>query len=70
MPKHTEQDAQTSIFLDSNGQSFIEFIFLLSTLIIIGLVMVKGFNTGIGVYWRGIVQTVVDHNPAPSIELN
>lgn len=51
------------------GQSFIEFIFLLVTLIAISLALIAGFNGGIGIYWRGIVQTVIDQNPPPSVEL-
>lgn len=69
MPIKPEQDAQLSNVLDSRGQSFIEFIFLLTTLVVIGFVMLRGFNSGIAIYWQGIVQVVVDQNPPVSIEL-
>ena len=55
---------------NEDGQTFIEFIFLMVTLIGISFAMIAGFNRGIGIYWRGIVQTVIDQNPPPPVELN
>lgn len=70
MPQHKSTNSPLSNVHNQDGQSFIEFIFLLVTLIAISLAMVAGFNGGIGIYWRGLVQTVIDQNPPPSVELD
>ncbi|MBT7611463.1 MAG: hypothetical protein HN576_17010 [Bacteriovoracaceae bacterium] len=47
-----------------NGQSLIEFVFLMASMILISFLLLKGFNSGIGKIWTTYVTAIA--KPTPS----
>ncbi len=55
--------------LDDSGQSLIEFIMLLTVLLMISIVTMKGFNSSIAQRWLDLV-TVISAPSGTTINLN
>ena len=53
---------------DQSGQSLIEFVFLMASMILISFLVLQGFNAGIGSLWKTYVAAIADPTPS-TIEL-
>lgn len=51
--EHTKSKAQQKI-LDNSGQSLLEFILLLTSIMVVSLVFLRLVNTNIGNYWQAM----------------
>ena len=55
---------------NESGQSFIEFLFLLLSLVVLSFSLVRGFNDTVGKQWKAIVKAVaLPHHPGDEFEL-
>lgn len=54
---------------NQNGQSFVEFLFLLLILMGLSISMVTGFNGSVAKRWKAIVEAVAIPNDTDSFEL-
>ena len=43
---------------DEKGQSLIEFVFLMASMILISFLLLRGFNSGIGKIWTTYVKAI------------
>ena len=59
-------DKKNTFKLDETGQSLIEFVLLLTVLVVISLVTMKGFNSAIAKRWQDLV-TVISTPSSTSI---
>lgn len=52
---------------NQNGQSFVEFVLLLSIIVLLSLGFLKAMNTGIASFWKNSVRIIVDDD---TVQLN
>jgi len=55
----TDNNEQEPILKNESGQSFLEFVLLISVIMLISMGFLKGVNTGISKYWHAMGQTLV-----------
>ncbi len=73
--KHIRQKFQTKMVKlgrkvkNEQGQSFIEFLFLLLILMGLSIAMVTGFNGSVGERWKAIVNAIAIPNDTDNFEL-
>lgn len=67
-PKQNAQDLKNKEILNQRGQSLVEFVLLLSVIMIISLLFLKLVNTNIAKYWQAM-GTVLLEDPTQSIKM-
>ncbi|WP_127715529.1 hypothetical protein [Halobacteriovorax sp. HLS] len=60
--------ASTNLLVNDNGQAFIEFLFILLTMVLLSFGMLKGMNNSIAQRWLGTVKAIAKPTPT-NIEL-
>lgn len=55
----TENSQELNLLQDQKGQTFVEFILLLSIIMLISFAFMSGLNTGIGRYWLSMGKTLM-----------
>jgi hypothetical protein len=50
---------------NEKGQSLIEFVFLMASMILISFLLLKGFNSGIGTIWTTYVKAIAKPTTSP-----
>lgn len=62
MQYSTSQIDRSKIIKNQKGQSLVEFVLLLSIIMLLSLGFLKTVNTGVSTYWLGMGQMLVEDN--------
>ncbi len=62
MQNSTSQFDRSKIIENQQGQSLVEFVLLLSIIMLLSLGFLKTVNTGVATYWLGMGQMLVEDN--------
>ena len=55
-----EKENQNDEILDESGQTFLEFVLLLATMVLLSFTLMNGFNKGISELWKSYIQAIAN----------
>lgn len=53
-----QKSKSSDIIVDESGQTFLEFVLLLATMVLLSFTLLRGFNSGISKMWQGYIQAI------------
>lgn len=63
-------DGKHNNIIDSNGQTFLEFLVLFTLMISLSFLLLRGINSNIATRWQALVKNIVTHHEkSPTIQV-